>query len=621
MSVDHDSIKANNLLVEGKGLHDAGKYEEAIASYDKAIEIKSEFVDVWNGKGDALQKLERYDDAIVCYDKAIEIDPKNVESLYEKGEALQKLGRYDDAIASYDEVIKIGDKLNVGAWNGKGEALQKLERYEDAIACYDKAENSYAWSHKADALQKLERYDDAIACYDKIIEKKPKDGLAWRNKGTVLQKLERYNDALACYDKVIEMYPGDTITWDNKRIASAKLGEKLGDEYDPRCTNCDHYPWTDVFVSGRGWDEHESRFGLGSSTFNERYECKCKCHDAPTYGKIMRFSLKRKDAETSRHVMYTVKLAVCPFCKRSEFEDSVFNKINDDNIVERHGSRYDNDYNDLYEPGKHNSNETLLTPCAENHKHEWYECACGRKVCKISFRNYFGYEISDELFDNDFVDRSHYSERTKALLDEDKHGYGDKYPPFEPKSAEVQIYATMATIEKVWGKLPRYRSRKKWGSAFFHDSSDFPAPENDREETRPSPWKIRDISMSEDILSSEYMYNYFLEVKKAHEERLEEQFLDEVYGIGYETVEKLFKKFRNADKVFSATAEEIAKAPGISEGRAKQIRKKLDVHDKEYGHEYRDKKRKEPFTYSDPRNPSYTYRSESFESTEGKKGD
>ena len=93
------------------------------------------------------------------------------------------------------------------------------------------------------------------------------------------------------------------------------------------------------------------------------------------------------------------------------------------------------------------------------------------------------------------------------------------------------------------------------------------------------------------------------------------RFLWEVSGIGDVTVEKLLKKFRNADKVFSATAEEIAKAPGISEGRARQIRKKLDDHDKKYGQEYRDKERKEPFTYHDSRNPSYTYRAESFEST------
>jgi hypothetical protein len=366
----------------------------------------------------------------------------------------------------------------------------------------------------------------------------------------------------------------------------------------------------------------------------------------------MRFSFKREDAETSRHVMHAFKLAVCPFGKRSEFEDSAFNKINDRANNSYYGSRglrhemlaedlkatgapereHEFDYNDLFEPGEHNINETLLTPCAGNHKHEWYKCACGREVCKISFRNYFGYEISDELFDNDFVDRSHYSERTKALLDEDTHGYGDKYPPFEPKSAEVPTYATMATIEKVWGKLPRYRVRQKWETNIFYRShSDFPAPKWDREETRPNPWKISDIpEMSEEILSSEDMYNYFLEVKEERIKTREGSFVYDVPGFAESTAEKLLEKFGTPYKVFSATVEEIAKITfgrkynrNYSETRAIQIRKKLDDYTKEYGslEDILDKKRKEPFTYSDPRNPSYTYRSESFESTEGKKGD
>jgi len=57
MSVDHDSIKANDLLVEGKKLSDEGKYEEAVASFDKALEIKPEFTRAWYNKGDMLQKL------------------------------------------------------------------------------------------------------------------------------------------------------------------------------------------------------------------------------------------------------------------------------------------------------------------------------------------------------------------------------------------------------------------------------------------------------------------------------------------------------------------------------------------------------------------------------------
>ena len=55
MSVDHDSIKANDLFVEGKRLHDAGKYEEAIASYDKAIEIKPKFADVWDSNSESFE--------------------------------------------------------------------------------------------------------------------------------------------------------------------------------------------------------------------------------------------------------------------------------------------------------------------------------------------------------------------------------------------------------------------------------------------------------------------------------------------------------------------------------------------------------------------------------------
>ena len=314
---------------------------------------------------------------------------------------------------------------------------------------------------------------------------------------------------------------------------------------------------------------------------------------------------------TSQHVMYVEKLAICPFCKRSEFEDTVYDRMprsvllaEDAKATGAPDREHDYDYDNILYLDKR-ERDVNLTPCAGNHKHEWHLCKCGRHVCKISFRNYFGYEIDEDIFDNNLVDKSHYSKRTRDLLDID-----------EPKPDEVPVYATMETIEKVWGKMPRYRNNPYslgWGP-----SSDF-THQYEKETTRPKPLRVFD--MSDATISMEEIHNSFLEAKKTHEEHLEVRFLWEVSGIGDVTVEKLLKKFRNADKVFSATAEEIAKAPGISEGRARQIRKKLDDHPKEYGQEYRDKKRKEPFTYHDSQNPSYTYRSESFESTEGKKGD
>ena len=70
-------MSADDLFADGKKLGGEGKYEEAIASYDKAIEIDPKYTKAWINKGNALRKLGRHEDAIVCYDRAIELDPKN----------------------------------------------------------------------------------------------------------------------------------------------------------------------------------------------------------------------------------------------------------------------------------------------------------------------------------------------------------------------------------------------------------------------------------------------------------------------------------------------------------------------------------------------------------------
>ncbi len=57
------------------GLKDEQHYEQAIAFYDKAIELNDNYDDAWNNKGNVLDDLGQYDDAIGCYDRAIEIKP------------------------------------------------------------------------------------------------------------------------------------------------------------------------------------------------------------------------------------------------------------------------------------------------------------------------------------------------------------------------------------------------------------------------------------------------------------------------------------------------------------------------------------------------------------------
>ncbi len=84
----------------------AEEYAKAIASYDKALEIKPDKHEAWNNRGNALGNLGRLEEAIASYDKALEIKPDKDEAWNNRGNALGKLGRLEEAIASYDKALE-----------------------------------------------------------------------------------------------------------------------------------------------------------------------------------------------------------------------------------------------------------------------------------------------------------------------------------------------------------------------------------------------------------------------------------------------------------------------------------------------------------------------------------
>ena len=207
---------------------DLGKYEEAIASFDKALKIKPDFHQAWKSRGIVLRKLGKFEEAIASYDKALEFKPDYHEAWNNRGVALDELGRFDEAIASYDKALEIKPDLHE-AWCNRGIALDNLGKLEEAIASYNKAlaikpDDHYSWHHRGYALVHLGRLEEAIASYDKALKIKPNYHHTWINRGYALKNLGRLEEAIASYDKALEIKPDFHQAWIHRGYALVNLG-------------------------------------------------------------------------------------------------------------------------------------------------------------------------------------------------------------------------------------------------------------------------------------------------------------------------------------------------------------------------------------------------------------
>lgn len=212
---------------KGATLSELGRLQEAVACFEKALEINPRFADAWSNKGNALTNLGRHQEAITCFDKALEINPRDAVIWNNKGVPLRELGRLKEAMACNDKALEINPGY-AEAWNNKGIALRELDRVQEALACCDKALEinqrlSEAWSNKGHALGDLGRLRESVACYDTSLKINPRLAAAWGNKGTALYNLGRHQEAIACFDEVLGINSREAKAWYNKGLALGKL--------------------------------------------------------------------------------------------------------------------------------------------------------------------------------------------------------------------------------------------------------------------------------------------------------------------------------------------------------------------------------------------------------------
>jgi tetratricopeptide (TPR) repeat protein len=101
------SFTANDYVEQGRALYVEGRYDDAIALQDRALQMEPSNAKAWLSKGIALAKLQRFEDALIAYEQAIAVKSDLLEAWFSKGFALTKLQRWTEAMIAYETVTQI----------------------------------------------------------------------------------------------------------------------------------------------------------------------------------------------------------------------------------------------------------------------------------------------------------------------------------------------------------------------------------------------------------------------------------------------------------------------------------------------------------------------------------
>jgi tetratricopeptide (TPR) repeat protein len=223
----------------GESYGQKGDYDQAIATYKKAIEINPEYDQVYYNMGIAYDEKGDFDQAIAAYKNAIKINPEFNQAYNNMGSAYDEKGDYDQAIATYKNAIKINPEFDQ-AYNNMGSAYDGKGDYDQAIAAYKKAieinpELDQAYYNMGIAYGNKGDYDQAIAAYKKAIEINPEDDQAYFNMGNSYSIKGDYDQAIAAYQKALEINSTNNSSYTNlfeaQLIQNQELNEKLGAQY------------------------------------------------------------------------------------------------------------------------------------------------------------------------------------------------------------------------------------------------------------------------------------------------------------------------------------------------------------------------------------------------------
>lgn len=200
-------------------LSKAGRIDEAIAEWKKALDLSPENDKAHNNVGLLLVAAGRFEEAIPHFEKTLKVNPEYPVAHSNLGVALAGSGKLDDAIAEFEKALTV-DPGSTEAKNNlerarerKGQTPTAKGSPDEAIAHFQKSleatpDSAEVHNGLGVALVQKGRLDEAIGHFEKAVASNPEFVEAYFNLGDTLYYLERkVPEALAAWRAVLRIDP------------------------------------------------------------------------------------------------------------------------------------------------------------------------------------------------------------------------------------------------------------------------------------------------------------------------------------------------------------------------------------------------------------------------------
>jgi protein O-mannosyl-transferase len=208
------AVTKGNYLAEsylGTTLENEERHAEAAVHFQRAVELKPDYLAARYRLGVALDKLGRPDEAMTAFRAVLKINPDYGIAHYGLGGLLLEQDHPTEAIPHFEAALKIKPDYDP-ALLALGAAMSKLDRLPEAIGYYEQAlainpRNAAAHFDYANALVDLHREPEALKRYETALKLDPDFAEAYCNYGNALRALGRLEEACAQYRRALALQP------------------------------------------------------------------------------------------------------------------------------------------------------------------------------------------------------------------------------------------------------------------------------------------------------------------------------------------------------------------------------------------------------------------------------